>query len=200
MNYELAIAGGPDTIPGGTAILLVHPSTGKTDQIDTDFLKTDTDRFLVISTRTTAREVKQKIEHYDVDPERAEILDTLSIERGYSRRTQDDVHYVSAPDDLDGIIAQTQKFFARTEGKRRLSLDSVTELAYYAGDAPTREAVDELLELLTKHDAVGLFHLSAEVHDDAVLAAYTERFDLVVTVDNDGVVTVEETVPFGEED
>ena len=200
MDYELAIEGGPDTIPGGTAILLVHPSTGKTDQIDTDFLKRDTDHFLVISTRTTAREVRQKLEHYDVDPDRAEILDTLSIERGYSRRTQEGVHYVSAPDDLGGIIDQTGDFLIRTDGKRRISLDSVTELAYYAGDAPTRAAVDDLLELLETHGAVGLFHLSEEVHDDPVLAAYKERFDLIVTIDADGGVSVEETVPFGEEE
>lgn len=199
MDYELAIEGGPETISGGTAILLLHPSTGETDRIDTDFLKTDTDRFLVISTRTTAREVKQKLDYYDVDPDRAEILDTLSIERGYSRRTQDDVHYVPAPDDLEEIIDQTRDFLSRTEGKRRISLDSVTELAYYAGDAPTRAAVDELLELLREHDAVGLFHLSMEVHDDPVLAAYKERFDVVITLDRDGAISVEETVPFGED-
>ena len=97
MDYRLAIEEAPDSIPGGTGILLLHPSTGETDRIDTDFLKTDTDHFLVISTRTTAREVKQKLDHYDVDEEKAKILDTLSIERGYSRRSTDNVHYVSSP-------------------------------------------------------------------------------------------------------
>ena len=54
MDYELAIEDAPATIPGGTGILLLHPSIGETDRIDTDFFKVDTDRFLVISTRTTA--------------------------------------------------------------------------------------------------------------------------------------------------
>ena len=67
MEYSLAIENGPETIPGGTGLLLVHPSIGETDRIDTDFLKTDTDAFLVVSTRTTAREVEQKLEYYDVD-------------------------------------------------------------------------------------------------------------------------------------
>lgn len=191
MDYELAIEGGPETIPGGTGVLLLHPSTTETDRVDTDFLKTDTDRFLVISTRTTAREVTQKLDYYEVDQERAEILDALSIERGYSRRTRDDVHYVSAPDDLEGIIEQTRSFLERTSGKRRISVDSVTELAYYAGTEPTRAAVEELLELLAEHDAVGLFHLSAEVHDEAVLAAYRELFDIVITLDRDGNTTVD---------
>lgn len=96
MDYSLAIENGPETIPGGTGLLLVHPSIGETDRIDTNFLKTDTDAFLVVSTRTTAREVEQKLEYYDVDETKATILDTLSVERGYSRRSSDDVYYVSA--------------------------------------------------------------------------------------------------------
>ncbi|MFW6321966.1 MAG: DUF7090 family protein, partial [Halohasta sp.] len=76
MDYTLAIENAPDTITGGTGLLLLHPSIGETDRIDTDFLKTDTDHFLVISTRTTAREVEQKLEHYDVDEDSAVILDT----------------------------------------------------------------------------------------------------------------------------
>ncbi len=192
MDYELAVEHGPDTIPGGTSVLLVHPSTGETDRIDTDFLKTDTDRFLVISTRTTAREVTQKLDYYDVDETRAEILDTLSIDRGYSRRSRDDVSYVSAPDDVDGIVEQTQAFLERTEGKRRISLDSVTEMAYYAGAEPARNAVGRLLELLEEHDAVGLFHLSAEVHDEAELQAYKDQFDIVITLHRDDSITVEE--------
>ncbi len=129
MEYTLEIDETPETIAGGTGILLLHPSTGETDRIDTDFLKVDTDHFLVVSTRTTAREVKQKLEYYDVDEERAEILDTLSIERGYSRRKTDTVHYVAAPDDIDGIVEHIEGFLSEHDGKLRISFDSVTELA-----------------------------------------------------------------------
>jgi len=100
MEYTLAIDNTPETVPGGTGILLLHPSTGETDRLDTEFLSTDTDAMLVISTRTTAREVKQKLEYYEVDEETATILDTLSVERGYTRRQSENVRYVSAPDDL----------------------------------------------------------------------------------------------------
>ena len=160
MDYDLAIENAPSTIPGGTGVLLIHPSTGETDRIDTDFLKTDTDRILVISTRTTAREVQQKLEYYDVDETKADILDTLSVERGYSRRSSEHVSYVSAPDDLDGIVETTRQFLETHDGKRRISLDSVTELAYYADDERALETVEELLALLEEYDAVGLFHLS----------------------------------------
>ncbi|MFQ3318624.1 MAG: KaiC/GvpD/RAD55 family RecA-like ATPase [Natronomonas sp.] len=188
MDYELAIENAPDTIPGGTGILLIHPSTGETDRIDTDFLKTDTDRLLVISTRTTAREVQQKLEYYGVDEERADILDTLSVERGYSRRSSEHVHYVSSPDDLAGVIDITRQFLTENEGKRRISLDSVTEMAYYADEERALEAVEELLELLEEHDAVGLFHLSEEVHSEADVAAFKELFDGIVSLDEDGTV------------
>jgi KaiC/GvpD/RAD55 family RecA-like ATPase len=188
MDYELAIENAPDSVPGGTGILLIHPSTGETDRIDTEFLNTDTDRFLVISTRTTAREVQQKLEYYGVDEEKADILDTLSVERGYSRRSSDRVHYVSSPDDLAGIVDITREFLADHEGKRRISLDSVTEMAYYADEDRALEAVEELLALLETHDAVGLFHLSEEVHDAEDVARFKDRFDAVIYLDEDGTI------------
>ncbi|MFB6172022.1 MAG: hypothetical protein ABEJ23_05765 [Haloarculaceae archaeon] len=191
MDYELAIENAPATVPGGTGILLIHPSTGETDRIDTDFFKTDTDRLLVISTRTTAREVQQKLEYYDVDESRSEILDTLSIERGYSRRSSDHIHYVSAPDDLDGIVERTREFLTEHDGKLRISLDSITEMAYYADEERARDAVERILALLREHDAIGLFHLAEEVHNPEVVAAYRDLFDGVITLDEDGTVTCE---------
>ena len=188
MEYSLAIEGAPETIPAGTGILLLHPSTGETDRIDTEFLGTDTDSFLVVSTRTTAREVRQKLEYYDVDASKAVILDTLSVERGYSRRGSDDVHYISAPDDLDGIVTQTEQFLTTHEGKLRVTVDSVTELAYYADEGRAKVAVERILALLEDHDAVGLFHLSPEVHDDDVVADYEALFDGVIEISEDGTV------------
>ncbi|MFD1598398.1 DUF7090 family protein [Halobellus rarus] len=191
MDYTLAIDNAPDSIPGGTGILLLHPSIGATDRIDTDFLKTDTDHFLVISTRTTAREVEQKLEHYDVDESKAEILDTLSVERGYSRRRTDHVHYVSAPDDLDGIVEKTREFLESHDGKVRISVDSVTEMAYYADVDGAYDATERLLELLDEHDAVGLFHLSNEVHGAETIGRFRDLFDAVVELDVDGDVATE---------
>ncbi|MBC9984845.1 MULTISPECIES: DUF7090 family protein [Haloferax] len=191
MDYELAIEDAPETIPGGTGILLLHPSIGETDRIDTDFFKVDTDRFLVISTRTTAREVEQKLEHYEVDESSATILDTLSIERGYSRRSSDNIHYVAAPDDLDAIVEKTRQFLERHDGKLRLSVDSVTEMAYYADEDRAFEATKQILELLDEFDAVGLFHLSKEVHDQETLDRFRELFDGVVDLNEDGTVTTE---------
>ncbi|WP_114578871.1 hypothetical protein [Saliphagus sp. LR7] len=191
MEYALEIDDTPETVPGGTGILLLHPSTGETDRIDTEFLKADTDHFLVISTRTTAREVKQKLEHYDVDEAKADILDTLSIERGYSRRSGENVHYVAAPDDVDGIVEQVAGFLDDHDGKLRVSFDSVTELAYYAGDDAALEAVERIMEELAAHDAIGLFHLSEEVHDGSVVAQFRDRFDGVIDLAEDGTTTVE---------
>ena len=192
MDYALAIENAPESIPGGTGVLLLHPSIGETDRIDTDFLKTDTDHFLVISTRTTAREVEQKLEHYDVDESTAEILDALSVERGYSRRSSDRVHYVSTPEDLDGIVDRTRAFLESNEGKLRISVDSVTEMAYYAGVDGAHDATGRLLDLLEEHDAVGLFHLSNEVHDDETLDRFRDLFGTVLELDVDGGVELDE--------
>lgn len=191
MDYELAIDGVPDSIPGGTGILLLHPSTGETDRIDTDFLKTDTDHFLVISTRTTAREVRQKLEYYDVDESRADILDTLSVERGYSRRKSENIHYVGAPDDVEGILAKAEEFLSTHDGKRRISFDSITELAYYGDDDDAVEMLERLGDLLDTYDAVGIFHVSEEVHDPAVLERFRTACDAVVDIAADGTLTAE---------
>ena len=188
MDYRLEVEDTPDSIPGGTGVVLIHPSTGETDRIDTDFLKEDTDRFLVISTRTTAREVEQKLEYYDVDRSRATILDALSVERGYSRRSGEGIHYVSSPDDLEGIVEVTEEFLASHEGKLRVSVDSVTEMAYYADEDRARSAVEDILSLLDEHDAVGLFHLAEEVHDEDVLEGYRDLFDGTITLAEDGSV------------
>jgi len=186
MDYTLAIDDAPETVPGGTGILLIHPSTGETDRVDTDFLSIDTDHFLVVSTRTTAREVTQKIEHYEVDESKATILDALSVERGYTRRRSDDVRYVSAPDDFDGIVAETREFLSTTDGKRRISVDSLTEMLYYADEQRTKAAVEDLLDLLAEHDAVGLFHLAHGVHDEERIETFRSLFDAVIELDSDG--------------
>jgi KaiC/GvpD/RAD55 family RecA-like ATPase len=191
MDYSLAIENTPESVPGGTGVLLLHPSIGETDRIDTDFLKDDTDHFLVVSTRTTAREVEQKLEHYDVDESRAVILDTISVERGYSRRQSDHVHYVSAPDDLDGIVSKVRAFLESHDGKLRVSVDSITEMAYYADVDRAYEATREILGLLGEHEAVGLFHLSKEVHDAETLDRFRALFDGVVDLDVDGSVAAE---------
>ncbi|MEZ3115841.1 hypothetical protein RYH80_07915 [Halobaculum sp. MBLA0147] len=191
MDYRLAVGDTETTVPGGTGILLLHPSIGETDRIDTDFLRTDTDHFLVVSTRTTAREVEQKLEHYEVDESTADILDTISVDRGYSRRGSDHLHYVSAPDDLDGVVEQVETFLADHEGKRRLSVDSLTEMAYYADDDRVYDAAGAMLALLDQYDAVGLFHLSKEVHDAETLDRFRAQFDGVIDLSEDGDVTVD---------
>ncbi|MFC7176485.1 DUF7090 family protein [Halosegnis marinus] len=191
MEYDLAIENAPPTIPGGTGVLLIHPSTGETDRIDTDFLKTDTDHRLVVSTRTTAREVAQKLDYYEVNRDTTDILDTLSVERGYSRRSSESVHYISSPDDTDGIVAKVEWFLDNHDGKLRVSFDSITELAYYADEERARDAVERILALLDEHDAVGLFHLAEEVHDPSVVAGYRDLFDGVVELGADGVVTTD---------
>ncbi len=191
MEYDLAIENTPATIPGGTGILLVHPSTGETDRIDTDFLKTDTDHRLVVSTRTTAREVAQKLDYYEVDRDTTDILDTLSVERGYSRRTSESVHYISAPDDTDALVQKVEWFLQNHDGKLRVSFDSITELAYYADEENAREAVEAILDLLVEYDAVGLFHLAEEVHDADVVAGYRDLFEAVIELSEDGIVTTE---------
>lgn len=189
MEYTLAIDETPETIQGGTGILLLHPSTGETDRIDTEFLSRDTDHLLVVSTRTSAREVEQKLEYYEVDEERATILDTISIERGYTRRASDDLRYVASPDDWEGIVDEVEEFLESHDGKLRVSFDSITELIYYADEDRAEQAVERILDLLETHDAVGLFHLAKGVHDDATVERFRNLFAGVIELAEDDTIT-----------
>lgn len=191
MDYELAIDGAPESVPAGTALLLLHPSIGETDRVDTEFLTGGNDRFLVVSTRTTAREVEQKLDYYEVDEENAVILDTLSVERGYSRRSAPNIHYASGPDDVEGIIEHVERFFTENDGQLRVTFDSLTELAYYADEERALDATEQLVELVREHDAVCLFHLSNEVHDDETVQQFVDLFDGTVRLDDEGNVSYE---------
>jgi KaiC/GvpD/RAD55 family RecA-like ATPase len=106
----------------------------------------------------------------------------------YSRRSGEGIHYVSSPDDLEGIVDVTREFLDEHDGKLRVSVDSVTEMAYYADEGRTKEAVTEILSLLRNHDAVGLFHLAEEVHTEEVLKEYRELFDGTITLEEDNGV------------
>jgi len=191
MEYTLAIDGAPETIPGGTGVLLLHPSTGETNRIDTNFLSTDTDHLLVVSTRTSAREVEQKLEYYEVDEDRATILDTISIERGYTRRASENLRYVASPDDWEGIVDEVERFLESHDGKLRISFDSLTELIYYADEDRAERAAERVLDLLAAHDAVGLFHLAKGVHDEATVDRFRGLFDGVVELAEDDTTTAD---------
>jgi hypothetical protein len=64
-------------------------------------------------------------------------------------------------------------------------------MAYYADDDAVYEAAAAMLELLEAHDAVGLFHLSEEVHEVATLDRFRELFEGVISLDEDGSVEVD---------
>lgn len=189
MEYELGFAAGPAAVPGGSGILLVHPSTADADDFETAFLTAAAEPAMLISTHSAAREVKQKIDHYGVDRDRVEILDTISTDRGYTRRQEAGVTYLAAPDDVDGLLAATEDFLDRRGPPARLSLDSITELEYYAGEQRLGEALVGLLDQLETHDAVGLFQLAAD--GQAAVADLRDRFAGVVEVDGSGDVTAE---------
>ncbi|AOW81231.1 ATPase involved in flagella biogenesis [Halodesulfurarchaeum formicicum] len=186
MAYDLAIDGAPTTVAAGTSILLKHPSIGGTDPIDTGFLRPGNERALVVSTRTTAREVAEKLAHYGVDTDRTAILDTLSIDRGYSRRRQQGVQYVSAPDDVAGIVEAVEAFLSERQSGGRLSFDSISELAYYAGEDAAASALAQLSELVAENDAVALFHVSPEVHENTVLERFERACNAVIELSADG--------------
>jgi KaiC/GvpD/RAD55 family RecA-like ATPase len=189
MEYALAFDNAPSSVQGGTGILLLHPSTVETDRVDTAFLKEDTDHLLAVSTRTTAREVRQKLDFYEVEVESATILDTLSVERGYTRRQREGVRYLSSPDDLDGMVGELRRFLETTDGKRRISIDSITEMIYYADEERVADAIDEMLDLLEEYDAVGLFHMADEVHDAETLDRFRGDFEGVIELTESGTMS-----------
>lgn len=191
MAYELGIDGAPETVPAGSGILVVHPSTVAADDVDTQFLADNDDPVLVVSTHSAAREVGQKLEHYGIDRDRVEIIDAISVERGYTRRQRSDVTYLTGPDDLAGIVEHVTDFLERQDGHARVTVDSITELIYYADAARVRETIVEFLDLLAADDAVGLFHVARGVHEEP-LSQIRDSFYGVIEFGDDGTGTWKE--------
>jgi hypothetical protein len=61
-------------------------------------------------------------------------------------------------------------------------------MIYYADEDGVADATEQLLELLAEHDAVGIFHLSKEVHDETIIQRFRELFDGVIDLSDDGSV------------
>ena len=83
---------------------------------------------------------------------------------------------------------------AWTDRQRSVTVDvdgHDVEMAYYADDDAGYEAATEILALLREHDAVGIFHLSEEVHEVATLDRFSRLFDGVIDLDGDGNVTID---------
>ena len=62
-------------------------------------------------------------------------------------------------------------------------------MIYYADEKRAREAVEQILDLLAVHDAVGLFHLAQGVHDENVVEMYRDLFDGVIELDEEDNIT-----------
>jgi len=92
---------------------------------------------------------------------------------------------------VSGIVEHVEEFFTADEGRHRLTFDSLTELAYYADEDRALDVAKRLVDLIKTHDAVGLFHLSSEVHDEETVAEFVELFDGTVRLDDDGNVSYE---------
>ena len=89
---------------------------------------------------------------------------------------------------MEGVLDITERFLEETDGKRRISLDSITEMAYYADESRVRDVIRQILGLLREHDAVGLFHLSKGVHDEEHVEKFMGLFDAIIDLDRDGEV------------
>jgi hypothetical protein len=86
------------------------------------------------------------------------------------------------------MVEAIETFLTTHDGKLRISIDSVTEMAYYADEERTRTAVEQILDLLDEHDAIGIFHVAEEVHEDEVVDGYRDLFDGVIELEEDGRV------------
>ncbi len=110
---------------------------------------------LVISTRTTAREVKRNWSTTrSTRPKRpSSTRCRSSADTPVAVRKRP---IVSAPDDLSGIVSEAETVLQEHDGKLRVTFDSLTELIYYADEDGALSAVEDILDLLDEYDAVGM--------------------------------------------
>jgi archaellum biogenesis ATPase FlaH len=86
-------------------------------------------------------------------------------------------------------VDRTEAFLRDHDGHRRVSFDSITELAYYADEERAADALGRLVALLEEYDAVGLFHVDREVHDEATIERFASLCSGVLELDDSGQIT-----------
>ncbi len=187
MEYTLALDNAPET---------VRVARGYYSCIRVPARRTD-------STPTSLRPTPTDSRHLDADDRargrtEAGTLRGRRVQRHHPRHAVyrarllpaqfDNIHYVAAPDDLDAIVSEAETFLQDTTGSSA-DLRLADGIIYYADEDGALSAVEDILDLLDEYDAVGMFHLADEVHDEETVAAFRELFDGVIELSEDGTIT-----------
>ena len=193
--YELGDEVSPDRIVAGSNVLVVGPAMSGKRELAYDILGHGADTgagTIVVSNQDSAERILQMYgPRIDRDDGTLGIIDCVTKHQGQGTISDSDrIRYASSPADMTGIGIKftelIEEFYAERGIERNVVLfDSVTTLLMYSD----LETVFRFLHVFTSRvgnaDAMGLFLLQEDAHDERVMGTLNQLFDGVIRTNAD---------------
>lgn len=197
--YDLADAVRNETVEPGTNLLVVGPPmTGKRG-LGMRILASGSDRgegAIVVTTKDGAPRVLEEYAELvtDLDGIPLGIVDCVTKQQGVNELPEDDrIRYASSPVDMTGIGISLSEFleeFYADRGLRRnrVLLHSLSTLLMYADLQTVFRFLHVFTGRIQSADALGLYVIDADSHDEQTMNTLKQLFDGLLTVEDGGDV------------
>ena len=192
--YDLGERFGGQEVPQGSNLLVTGPPLSGTEPLGFDVLAHgvgDGEGALVVTNTDGIGRLRETYPAvFDVGP--VGVIDCISDGDGAANAdgASLDVRFASSPDDMTGIGIEfsglVESFFDRGITRNRVLFSSVSTLLLYSD----LQTVFRFLHVFTSRvdtaDAIGLYTLQPDAHDDRTMNTVSQLFDGIVRLDEDG--------------
>lgn len=192
MNYDLGIPELDDQIDGidaGTNLLVMGPSMSGKDSFAFSVLSAGIEAgegSIYVTTKYSGEEVMEEFEDAGIDPERFGVVDCVSQNQGMSQPADSaNIKLTSSPNDMTGIgikVSELLEEFLENKGieQNRICLNSVSTLLMYSNLQTVFRFLHVFTGRIRSADALGIFLIDSEMHDQQEYSTLKQLFDGVV--------------------
>ncbi|GAB6877899.1 hypothetical protein JCM17823_01730 [Halorubrum gandharaense] len=197
--YDLAPHLDAEVEPGTNLLLTGPPLTGKR-KLALDILADGTtggDGSIIVTTKDSAERVlKDYKKRVDYEGKPVAVVDCVTRQQGVGDVRDDDrIKYTSSPVDMTGIGIKLSEFlqaFYRDRGieRNRIMVHSLSTLLMYADLQTVFRFLHVFTGRIQSVEGLGLFCIDSTAHDDQTMNTLKQLFDGIVTLSEDGDVSV----------
>lgn len=192
MNYDLGIPeldDHTDGIDAGTNLLVMGPSMSGKDSFAYSVLSAGIeagDGTIYVTTKYSGKEVMEDFEGAGIDTERFGVVDCVSQNQGITEAEEGgNIKLTSSPNDMTGIgikVSELLEEFLENKGieQNRICLNSVSTLLMYSNLQTVFRFLHVFTGRIRSADALGIFLIDSEMHDQQEYSTLKQLFDGVV--------------------
>lgn len=197
--YDLGGALGDRTVPAGSSLLVAGPPLSGKAAIGFEVLETGAtagEGSIVVTNRDSADRVRVDFPGLFAHDAPVGIVDCVTRQQGGGTLSDEDlVQYASSPEDMTGIgikISTLLEEFYRVRGlaRNRTLFVSVSTLLMYSDPKTVFRFLHVFTSRVENADALGLFVVESDAHDEQTMNTLSQLFEGVVRTDRDGGVTL----------